>query len=98
MVDIKTMELAYLFKLSLNNKMIEKDKKTIEKEFNDKNKRDSYIKKINDYIKEKETEKDNEVDILKKQLEEQIISIENSYVNNLKTYVDNCYNEYVFKK
>ncbi len=91
MVDIKTMELLYLVKLLLGNK-------SIEKTFDDKNKRDSYIKEINDYIKEKETEKDNEVDILKKQLEEQIISIENSYVNNLKTYVDNCYNEYVFKK
>ena len=64
MVDIKTMELLYLVKLSLGNK-------SIEKTFDDKNKRDSYIKKINDYIKEKETEKDNEVDILKKQLEEQ---------------------------
>ena len=47
---------------------------------------------------ENEPKKDKEVDFLKKQLEEQIKSIENSYVNDLKTYVDSCYNEYVIKK
>ncbi len=76
MVEIKTMELAYLFKLSLNNK-------TIEKEFNDKNKRDRYIKEIEKYLKEMETEK-----------EKQITKIENFYVDNALEKVNSYYKKY----
>ena len=83
MVDIKTMELLYSFKLSLGNK-------TIEKSFDDKNKRDKYIKEIDGYLKEK----NNEVDILKKQLEEQIKGIENSYIDDALEIVNSYYKKY----
>ena len=105
MVDIKTMELAYLFKLSLNNK-------TIEKEFNDKNKRDRYKQEIEKYLKEMETIKEKridenekeyekqfvtlkkQIDTLKKQLEEQINSIENSYVDDALEMANSYYKKY----
>lgn len=83
MVNIKTMKLLYSFKLSLGNK-------TVEKSFDDKNKRDRYIKEINEYLKEK----NNEVDILKKQLEEQIKKIENSYVDDALEMVNSYYKKY----
>ncbi len=86
-VDVKTMELAYLFKLSLNNK-------TIEKEFNDRNKRDEYVGEIEEYLKKMETEKNNVVDIFKKILEEQINSIENSYVDDALEMANSYYKKY----
>ena len=70
-------------------------------EFDSKEKRDEYLKTLNAYIEGRKVRKESEVNDKKrelepliKKLEEDILSIENSYCEDVKKAIEDYYKSY----